>query len=105
MPCPNCNELTVLFRDIVIPLDRKIIEAGTTEERAQHFAKVIAEFLEAGVMPFQVSDGHGLVEFEEDDSETAEESMGAITKREIERFVKIDLKGLDNEQYFRKHFG
>jgi hypothetical protein len=102
MPCPACHELAVMFRDVVIPLDRKVIETGTNEERAQHFARVIAAFLEAGIMPFQSGDGMSLPDLGEI---VGDEDHGEITEGELEKFVKVDLKALDDPSYFRKHFG
>lgn len=112
MPCPSCHELAVLFRDKVIALNRRILESGTFEERKEHLAHVIAEFLEAGMLPaegFTMAHGQNR-EFDDEDVEfgDADEDQpdfGEITDREMEQFVKIDLKCIDDPSYFRKHFG
>jgi len=103
-----CHELAVLFRDKVIPLSRRIIEEGSFEERKAHLAHVIAEFLEAGILPL-----HGLQSLQETDasdgegafSEQADEESGEISDREVEEFVTLELKSLDDPVYFKKHFG
>ena len=107
MPCPSCHELAVLFRDKVIPLSRRIIEDGSLEERSSHFAKVIAEFLEVGLFPirgFQAmrKDSVGDAEATATD---ADSGASLITERELEHFVRVDLKSLDDSTYFRKNFG
>ena len=102
MPCPSCHQLAVMFRDVVIPLDRKVIENGTNDERAQHFAKVIAAFLDAGIMPFQTGGNLPMPDIGE---AYDAQDQGEITEGEVENFVKVDLKALDDPSYFRKHFG
>ena len=109
MPCPACQELAILFRDKVIPLSRRIVEEGTIEERSTHFATVIAEFLEAGLFPIRgihtVGDeAHGDAEQTNAPTEV-ELDTSQITDREIEDFVRVDLKSLDDASYFRENFG
>lgn len=112
MPCPACHELSILFRDRVIPISRKIIEQGSKKERIEHLAHIIEAFLEAGILPFP----------SENDSESSprphmhrprrpsirsfqeEDGPEPISDEEFEQFVQIDLKGLDDPEYFRKHF-
>ena len=107
MSCLGCQELAVMFRGIVIPLDRKIVESGSNVERAKHFAGVIAAFLDAGIMPFQTGGGIAFPGMEESFGVVDEsaEARGSITAVEVENFVKVDLKGLDDASYFKKHFG
>ena len=115
MPCPACRELCVIFRDKVIPLNRKIIEQGTMEERKMHLANVIAEFLEAGMFPPRGIEAmySGRETPSEEKEETGapqretgpEEPMAPISKEEFDKFVRIDLKCIDNPAYFRRHFG
>lgn len=113
MPCPSCHELAVLFRNKIIPINRKILEEGTKEERTQHLAQVITEFLEAGILPFQ--DGNpgyesaidmpsaNDAEFEGEDDELP--PLEPISDKEAEKFARVDLKCLDDAAYFRRHFG
>jgi hypothetical protein len=109
MLCPACQELAILFRNKVIPLSRRIVEEGSFEERSTHFATVIAEFLEAGLFPVRGihtvgDDARG--DAEKTDAPTEVElDASQITDREIEDFVKVDLKYLDDASYFRENFG
>lgn len=112
MPCPNCHELAVLFREKIIPINRHILEEGSKEERTQHLAQVITEFLEAGILPFQdgdrefdssdfASDGHE----EPGNGSEAEPPSDPISDKEAEKFTRVDLKCLDDSAYFKRHFG
>ena len=116
LPCPSCQELVVLFRKKVIALRREIIEEGTFDERKSHIAEVIAEFLEPGMFRAFASENadetQELFEVESDEEEGIEvdnqeqdDSVEPISESEIERFVRVDLKRLDDAAYFRKHFG
>ncbi len=108
VPCPVCHELSVLFRKKVIPLNRRIIEHGTFEERKNHLAHVIAEFLETGM--FSLGEGHAeesalAADESAEYKEQAQDAAKTISEEEIDKFVKIDLKCIDNPAYFRRHFG
>ena len=107
MPCPSCYELAVLFRDKVIPLSRRIIKEGSREECSSHIADVIAEFLEAGLFPIRglqtmSSDSDGAAESLASNTES---EASQITEGEVEDFVRVDLKSLDDSSYFRENFG
>jgi hypothetical protein len=114
MPCPSCHELAVLFRNKVIALSRRIIEHGSFEERKMHLAHVIAEFLEAGMLPFKDDDGNeeeaaatsleGLAELRQD-VEGTHRNAKPISDQELEQFARFDLKHIDNAAYFKKYFG
>jgi len=111
LPCPACHELCVLFRNKIIPLSRRIIEQGTFEERKAHLASIIAEFLDPSLL------GKIMADMEEGMGQAIEElhprrqavshleDRGEITEEELERFVKFELKCLDNATYFKRHFG
>ncbi len=111
MPCPSCHELGVLFRNKIIPIDRRILEEGTKEERTQHLAQVIAEFLEAGILPFQEGNPgfESAIELppgQSNDGDSEEfEVLEPISDKEAEKFARVDLKCLDDAAYFRRHFG
>ncbi len=113
MPCPSCREWVVLFRDKVIAISKRIIEHGSNEERKAHLADVIGEFLDAGVFAQEAE------YFQEQNQGTDSPRPQApgrphsyfttpvtpITQEELDRFVKIELRRLDNAEYFKKHFG
>lgn len=116
IPCPSCQELAVVFRDKVIALSRRVIEEGTFDERKTHLAEVIAEFLEAGIFPLSS---------EEEDAETEDTPQPSVPRlewrdakrrrprrrirpisdQEVDKFLKFDLKRIDNAAYFKRHFG
>jgi len=113
MPCPRCHELAVYYRDTVIPLNRRVLIEGSREERRDHLAEVIAEFLDAGIFPVEGLDLADLAgEEEEDDPSPVIPDLphrrprrGGITQKEVDKFTRIDLQCIDDATYFRKHFG
>ena len=114
LPCPACNELVVLFRNKVIALNRQIIESGTFEERKAHIAEIIAEFLEPGMfgLPARPEPDEPPAAYDEEDEEDIEEPAAdhppkdtPITQSEVDRFVRFELKRIDEAEYFRKYFG
>ena len=46
-PCPQCNELVVVFCGHVLPLEKEIMETGEVEERREHLLHVLTDFLQA----------------------------------------------------------
>ncbi len=111
VPCPACQELSVLFRNKVIPLNRHIIEHGSFEERKTHLASVIAEFLDETFFPSPENAEQPERKTPRRRPPRREPSLPAdrhdlpITEEELERFVRIELKCIDNPSYFKKHFG
>ena len=120
LPCPSCHEWVVLFRSKVIALSREVIINGSFEEKKEHIAEVIAEFLEPGMLPSSAEEleamtnqfgqarhpGQDENELEDDDGgDTDEEGERPISQREFDNFVKLQLKRIDDPIYFRKHFG
>ena len=112
LPCPNCSELVVLFRNKAIALKRAIIENGTFEERKAHIAEIIAEFIDpsmfTGNIERDLSQGKapfGLPLAEPDAAADSDEDTPPISQEEMDQFVQAELKLLDNPVYFRKHFG
>lgn len=135
MPCPACNELSVLFRGKVIPLNRQIIEEGSFEERKTHLSEVIAEFLEAGLLASGSAFNFSTQQDEDDGADNSNDSDddlpivrpprrprrrkmrrpnpiadihdegGPISDQEFDQFVRFDLRCIDDPAYFKKHFG
>ena len=113
MPCPSCSELVVLFRKKVIALDRGVLEGGTMDERKDHIAEIIAEFLEPNLFGL-LGGGADEENLEERsgirprrrraDREPAENWVPPISDREMDQY-KVQLEQLDNPEYFKKHFG
>lgn len=110
LACHQCQELYVLFRNRIIPLNKQVLESGTFDERKEHLAEVIAKFLEGGL--FSLSPQNQDAEsFMEDAADVAgglnnEKQPGIpITDQEMEHFLRIDLQHLDNPTYFKRIFG
>lgn len=111
LACRHCEEISVLFRGKIIPLNKQILENGTMEERKMHLAEVIAQFLESGLFHF--------TEMEQETENTEAPPPKSlplfknprpipedlISDQEMDRFIKVDLKCLDNPSYFRRIFG
>jgi predicted RNA-binding Zn-ribbon protein involved in translation (DUF1610 family) len=111
LPCPSCSEWIALFRDRVIPLNRRIIQNGTKEEKVAHISEIIVEFLDSG--------GLSAISFGEDTSAEPEEvssarpqkqvkarrTKGPITENEVDHFRNHELDRIDESGYFRKYFG
>jgi hypothetical protein len=127
-PCPECKELVVVFCGQVLALDKEIMESGSIEERREHLLGVLHEFLEDRIVKIldedtltsstdnQEEESYEELEYSEALSETPEFEMGdeeeatknspaPISQVEMERFMDVDLKLLDNKAYFRSVFG
>ena len=113
MPCPSCYELVLLFRNKVIAVSRKIIEEGSREERKAHFADIIDAFLdepEFSARPEGLAGGReetlgsAIAGLREEFGKAAQQPR-PISREEIDHFVQIELKSIDNATYFKKHFG
>ena len=106
-PCPQCNELVVVFCGNVLALDKETMENGTTDDRRDHLMEVLTDFLEDHVAALFYDD----VELIEGHSEETggelklEGQTSPISQDELERFRDIDLKLLDNQAYFKSVFG
>jgi len=112
LACQHCEELSVLFRGRVIALNKRVLESGTLEERKEHLADVIAQFLESGMLDFQAPQDQESQQEEQAPPRPARESVKSaphqdmpISDQEMERFLTIDLKCLDNPAYFKRIFG
>ncbi len=111
LTCRYCGELALIFRGRVLPLDKRILESGTLEERKLHLAEVIGTLLESGLLDFSVlkADMHPMdaAEGKNISKEKLDKTSptDSISDQEMERFVKIDLKRLDNPNYFKRIFG
>lgn len=115
MPCPDCAELVVRFKNKLIALNKDVLCNGTKEERTLHLADVIAEFMEEGILNIEMfqspqfnpediaQPGGEAIEVEiEGDEQT--EDIPPISDDELRRFIDFDLDKLDNVDYFRKNF-
>ena len=117
LPCPECHELMVLFQDKAIALSREILRNGTKEERRNHIAEIVEEFLPrelfSGTVEWDFGQGGAPFPFGERPPrrprprtpETREDQHPPITDEEAERFYRFELHRIDEPQYFKRHFG
>ena len=116
-PCPQCNELVVVFCGHVLPLEKQIMENAPIEERREHLLKVLTDFLRERIERLMTVEAEESGEEYSDDEGDADQTASAqdadtaqkerrvpISESELERFAKIDLKLLDNKAYFRSVF-
>ena len=126
--CPECKELVVVFCGQVLALDKNTMEMGSVEERREHLLGVLHEFLEERIIKILDEDTFAAspeehdeetyeeMEYSEALSESPELEMGEkeeptknsavpISQVEMERFMDVDLKLLDNKAYFKSVFG
>lgn len=112
LTCRYCNELSLLFKGRVIPLNKGVLESGTLEERKMHLAEVIGILLEAGLLDFsRIKDSsdypfHKPHQRKRSRNVSQEPSQtDLISDQEMERFLQVDLERLDNPAYFKRIFG
>ncbi len=123
-PCPECEEVVVVFCGRVMALDKEIMANGATVEKKEHLLDVLGFFLEDRVdrlfAPKEETPSKNLTDnLGEHDPETAgqlepgrihitgqeQEVSQQISPEEIQSFVNLDLKMLDNNEYFKSIFG
>jgi hypothetical protein len=121
-PCPQCKELVAVFCGQVLALDKAIMESGSLDERRDHVVGVLTEFLHDRVHKLmedqELLEAHALDEGDGAEMEAEEHAMGdaaispsepsaaaeEISQNELDRFVQVDLKLLDNNAYFKSVF-
>lgn len=105
VPCPGCGELAVMFREMVVPVDRALLRSGTRRKRILHIAEIITEFVDSGVIPEANSIllGENLPFLAAEDSDTP--GANPITDEEFSQFRKVELRAIDNAASFRRIFG
>lgn len=130
-PCPECQELVVVFCGQVLPLKKEVMTDGSSKEKRQHIMSVLTGFLRDRVGQIVAEDEdvkdvhdeappkpqHPVVR---DKSAAAPEKHEApiekkvcspehvaepISHEDVRRFVISDLKKLDNGEEFKKIFG
>lgn len=121
-PCPQCSELVTVFCGQVLPLEKAVMESGSVEERREHLLETLNDFLrdriERLITDEESAEGNEdeTAEFEAADAELAEpepeqkakaalSGPGPITQNEFDQFMDVDLKLLDNKNYFDSVFG
>jgi hypothetical protein len=126
-PCPQCEELVVIFCGQVLALEKSIMLEESIEIRREHLLAVLQGFLEDRISALMTDDfelnSQSIteavegVDFEavtevpvvepsaEFNELTEAEQSQTITQSEVDRFTDVDLKLLDNKAYFKSVFG
>ncbi len=112
-PCPECQGMVAIFCGMTLALDKEIMLHGKTEEKRDHLMEVLGMFLHERV--------ERLFEEREEREEFGglrEEPRGIgalpvldsppktpISQAELESFTSVDLRLIDNKEYFKAVFG
>lgn len=123
-PCPECHGMVAVFCGRVLALDKEIMTEGLTSEKRGHLSAVLGTFLQDRISRlFTDDDVDEIVTFDHEDDEEhehredrpAETGLGKIdpygnqqtapiTSEELESFKNVDLRLLDNPDYFKAIF-
>lgn len=119
-PCPECEDMVVLFCGRVFPLDSETIKHRPPEEKKKHLMDVLSKFLSQRIdfifdrsigeteedLHAQASDSHDDHAHEENAPAAPIRAPRAqISDDEVHKFVQVDLPLLDNPEYFESIFG
>lgn len=128
-PCPECHGMVAVFCGKVLALDNEIMTEGTTPKKRVHLNHVLGTFLKDRIdRLFTDDEVDEIVTFEAEDevdddgdspeyiedrpAETAlgridpygNQPVAPITSEELESFKNVDLRLLDNPEYFKAIF-
>lgn len=75
-----------------------------------HIASIIAEFLEPGLLKFEIPRPfvHSADSDDDEDElleDDVEPELPPISEREVREFTRVHLRRLDNADYFKRHLG
>lgn len=119
-PCPNCDELVVVFCGRVLPLNKETMVNGSSAEKHEHLKSVLVDFMDdrirkvvdqltpevtEGLHDYTPENDDYVPNMDEQPATTAiiDESK-AITDNELDKFLRFDLPRIDNKDYFRAVF-
>lgn len=121
-PCPECQELVVIFCGQVLPLKKDIMVAGSLSEKRDHMMAVLTGFLSGRIAQI-ITDDFGSEVAESAGDSVADSPLpqpaspldpemrlmypapNPISEDELDDFKLNELKLLDNPDYFRAIFG
>lgn len=123
-PCPECQGMVVVFCGRVFPLDKELMLHGSIEEKRDHIIQLLGGFVreridrmfagqrrsESEVMADRLGDDAAAQEGAElpDESDGitlfGNAPSGPISQEELDSFISVDLKLIDNREYFRAVF-
>ena len=124
-PCPNCDELVVVFCGRVLALNKDIMVNGSNEEKHEHLKSVLVEFIDdrIGKVVQQLTPEitEGLHDYTPENDEypagevtgpehhaladpVLDEAPANISDVELDKFLQFDLPRIDNKDYFHAIF-
>lgn len=115
-PCPECSEMVVVFAGRVLPLDKTVMTSGSANEKREHLLEVIGGFIEERINRlFDDADDYigldALAEHGEEGKKAAPKispfgnsPTTPITREEMDAFRHVDLRLIDNQDYFKAVF-
>ncbi len=131
-PCPECQGLVVVFCGQVLALDTSVMINGTIQQKRDHLMDVLTAFLRDRIVHVVTEDTQDSEEEQSSETPAAPEatrqssrtqpqrkvtgtarslpqrvpqSTPVISQEEVDAFVDMELKLLDNEDYFKAMFG
>lgn len=119
-PCPNCDELVVVFCGRVLPLNKETMVNGSSTEKHDHLKSVLVDFMDDRIRKVvdqltpEVTEGLHDYTPENDDytpnmdeqpaTTTIVDESKSISDNELDKFLRFDLPRIDNKEYFRTVF-
>jgi len=119
-PCPNCEELVVVFCGRVLPLNKETMVNGSSSEKHEHLKSVLVDFMDDRIRKVvdqltpEVTEGLHDYTPENDDytpnmdeqpaTTTIIDESKSISDNELDKFLRFDLPRIDNKDYFRAVF-
>ena len=125
-PCPECAEMVAVFCGHTLPLDKEIMSRPKEEDKKDHLLEVLGVFLHERIEGLFGAQGHArqFAPAPAEDNAAAAEAAGEqggegrssktqtadakpprpISKEEIDTFRRIELRMLDDAQYFKTVF-
>ena len=119
-PCPNCDELVVVFCGRVLPLNKETTVNGSSTEKHDHPKSVLVDFMDDRIRKVvdqltpEVTEGLHDYTPENDDytpnmdeqpaTTTIVDERKSISDNELDKFLRFDLPRIDNKEYFRTVF-
>lgn len=105
-PCPRCQEMVAVFCGVGLPLDKEIMVQGNLTEKHTHLMDVLTSFLDHAI-------SETLAQHEEQSQQSAESPEASadavdepveISQEELEKFREVNLRKLDDKDYFNTIF-
>ena len=114
-PCPQCEEVVAVFCGQALPLQKDIILNGTYDERFEHVASVLQDFVEerltelfqqaaGGPEPASSAVRGAPGAASRESGRSSSDKPSRITQAEVEHFLRFELPRLDNRYYFKAIF-